>query len=262
MTRTIIVLAALTLAVSTGVSPAEAAGVEVAHTKATPNSPNHTAWDSVKATDVVLTPQIIAPPVGGGATSKVSVKAAHDGKRLFVRLEWDDATPNRAVGVDRVRDAAAIGFPMTDEPTSPFMGDDKHPVAIWQWSANHQANNDGKGEFAEDYPKTDGVWYADHDASMSVRVHRWRGVEPVEHFVAKGFGTLTPEPDDTLTGTGVWADGTWSVVFQRKLDSSAAPDFVAGGSTEMIIAVWDGGSDEVNGRKSVTMAWSPLKLEK
>ncbi len=243
-------------------SSAGAAGLVAKQVKVAPNNPHDAVWKGAKATDVTLLGQMIIPPTGGGAITEAQVKAVHDGEWLSIRLSWKDKTPDRAVGVDTFRDAAAIGFPMSDQATSPFMGDKKNPVAIWQWSANHQANNDGQSEFAEMYPKVDGVWYADHDAAMSVRVHRWRGVEPIEHFVAHGFGTLTPTPDDTLTGGGTWDDGTWTVVFHRKLSSSALPAFVAGDASQFIVALWDGESEEVNGRKSVTMAWTPIKLEK
>ena len=241
---------------------AQAATITVERVANVPAASEDSVWESIEPTKVVLSSQIIAPPVGGGAVSQIHVQAVHDDEWFALRLEWSDPTINQAVGVDRFRDAVAVGFPITSEPTSPFMGDADHPVAIWQWSANHQANTDGKGKFAVDYPKTDGVWYADHDAAMSLRVHRWRGVEPAEHFVAQGFGTLRPEPDNSLTGTGGWADGTWTVVLRRQLTSSAAPSFQPGASTQMIIAVWDGGNNEVNGRKSITMNWLPVNLEK
>jgi hypothetical protein len=242
-------------------SSAGAVELVVQKVEAAPIVPDHAIWADAPATTIKLNPQIIIPPTGGGAVASAELKAVHDGEWMSIRVEWEDQTMDRAVGVDTFRDAAAVGFPMTDQPTSPFMGDAKNPVAIWQWSANHQANNDGQSQFAKMYPKTEGVWYADHDAASSVRVHRWRGVEPVEHFVAHGFGTLTPTPDDTLTGNGIWFEGKWAVVFKRKLASSADPIFGAGMGSQMIVAVWDGGSNEVNGRKAVTMAWLPVNLE-
>ena len=235
--------------------------VVVKKVKVAPADANHASWKEAKATKLTLSAQVVVPPTGGTGT-KAQVKAVHDGEWLSIRLSWADKTPDRAVGVDTFRDAAAVGFPMNDQPASPFMGDEKNPVAIWQWSANHQANNDGQSEFAKMYPRVDGVWYADHDVAMSFRVHRWRGVEPIEHFVAHGHGTLTPTPDDTLTGGGTWNNGTWTVVFQRKLSSSAPPAFAAGGATQIIVALWNGNSKEVNGRKSVTLYWTPIKLEK
>ena len=252
----------ITSLVLCSLSVAQAGTVTAERISSVPIEPGDTAWDSVESADLMLSSQMIAPPVGGGAVGQVNVKAVHDGTWLSVRLEWSDPSVDQAVGVDRFRDAVAVGFPVTNEPTSPFMGDAAHPVAIWQWSANHQANNDGKGQFADDYPKSDGVWYADHDAAMSVRVHRWRGVEPAEHFVAEGFGTLRPEPEDSLAGMGQWVDGTWTVVLRRHLTNSALPSFQPGGSSQMIVAVWDGDSKEVNGRKSVTLNWTPVTLEK
>lgn len=256
MMRSISMLAALCLA-----APAAAAELAVTGVDEAPRHPDDATWKNVPRAELTLMAQQISPPTGGGAVTGATLQAVHDGEWISIRMEWPDDTRDAGVGVDAFRDAAAIGFPMSDGETSPFMGDAEHPVAIWQWSANHQANNDGQGEFAERYPKVDGVWYADHDAMMSVRVHRWRGVEPVEHFVAHGFGTLTPTPDPSLTGIGVRTDDGWAVVFQRQL-ATGEPVFSAGAGSQLIAAIWDGGSGEVNGRKAVTMGWTPVALAK
>ncbi len=49
----------------------------------------------------------------------------------------------------------------------------------------------------------------------------------------------------------------------RALATGEATDtaFLPGESSYLIVAVWDGSQDEVNGRKSVTLAWTPFVLD-
>jgi len=230
-----------------------------------PAAPDAAVWASLPATQLTLTPQIIFPPVGGGSTSEVAVRAVHDGTSLAVRLEWADVTADRAVGVDTFRDAAAVGFPVveSDSPASPFMGDPAHPVNIWQWTADLEAAAKGEGTFAERYPHTAGVWYFPQDASVYRQVRAWRGHEPVVEFVATGWGTLQRRPGTNVNAGSRHENGRWSVVLMRPLDTGSPEDvaFKPGETSQLIVAVWNGTASEVNGRKSVTLAWTPFTLD-
>jgi len=228
-------------------------------------SPTDASWDEIPETTYVLQAQQIAPPIGGGSISKASVRAVHDGEEIAVRLEWADSSADRGVGVDTFRDAAAIGFPV-GRPTvapSPFMGDAEHPVVIWQWAADFDADAEGKSRFSERYPHSEGVWIFPQDLAVRRQVRGWRGADPVIEYIAKGFGTLTPRMDATVLGASDFSRGRWRVVLRRKLETANDQDpvFVPGEVSSMILAIWDGGNDEVNGRKAVTYQWIPAKLD-
>ena len=227
-----------------------------------PSRADDPAWDAAPTAALSLMAQMITPPVGGGATERVMVQAIHDGTWLGMRLRWEDATDDRRVGVDRFRDAVAVGFPQTADqgPTSPFMGDADHPVTIWQWSADLEAAAEGKDPSTEAYQGAEGIWYFPDDEAVSERVRGWRGREPVGVFVATGFGALERLGNSAVSGTSQRDEESWSVVLRRRLAGESLPRFEPGAASQLIVAVWDGAGAEVNGRKSVTMAWTPFEL--
>jgi hypothetical protein len=228
-------------------------------------SPTDDEWNAVPETTYALMPQLITVPNGGGSVSRVSVRAIHDGEELAFRLQWADSSPDRGVGVDTFRDAAAIGFPVGRPTTvpSPFMGDAEHPVVIWQWAADFDADAEGRSRFGERYPHSDGVWIFPQDLSVRRWVRAWRGANPVIEYIAKGFGTLTPRMEAAVTGTGDYKRGTWSVVLRRSLSTSNEEDpvFIPGETSSAILAIWNGDKKEVNGRKAVTYQWIPIRFD-
>ena len=248
-----------------GSATAQSPAVSVAYVPEAAVRPDEASWYRLPEGKLALSEQLIAPPVGGGTVGKIAVRAMHDAEWLSIRLEWADATPNRTVGVDAFRDAVAIGFPLaeSDTPPSPFMGDADHPVAIWQWTADLEADARGQGGFAERYPHTEGVWYFPQDSQVRREVRAWRGLDPVVEFVATGWGTLSRRASGEVRAVSGRKQGHWLVVLRRRL-SSGDPEgvsFKPGESTHLIAAVWDGGHGEVNGRKSVTLGWTPFTLE-
>jgi len=251
---------------STTAQPAAPAEVRVVFVRdGVFTSPTDIAWDAIPETTYSLQAQLITAPNGGGSVSKISVRATHDGEEVAFRLEWSDASADRGVGVDTFRDAAAIGFPVgrPTTPPSPFMGDEAHPVVIWQWAADFDADAEGMSRFGERYPHAEGVWIFPQDLSVRRKVRGWRGADPVIEYVAKGFGTLTPRMETDVEGSSDYKRGVWSVVLRRKLETANEMDpvFVPGGKSSLILAVWDGDKKEVNGRKAVTYQWIPAKLD-
>ncbi len=228
-------------------------------------SPTDPAWDEIPETSYALLAQQITPPIGGGSVSNVSVRATHDGDEIAFRLQWFDPSADRGVGVDTFRDAAAIGFPAgrPNVAPSPFMGDEAHPVVIWQWAADFDADAEGKSRFGERYPHAEGVWIFPQDLSVRRKVRGWRGAEPVIEYISKGFGTLTPRMATTVEGASEYEDGRWTVVFRRNLETSneVDPVFIPGTTSSLILAIWNGEKKEVNGRKAVTYQWISAKLD-
>ena len=228
-------------------------------------NPTDTAWDMVPETTYSLQGQLITAPIGGGSVTRISVRATHDGDEIAFRLQWPDPSADRGVGVDTFRDAVAIGFPVgrPNVLPSPFMGDEEHPVVIWQWAADFDADAEGRSRFGERYPRVEGVWIFPQDLSVRRMVRGWRGADPVIEYIAKGFGTLTPRMDTAVEGISSYERGQWSVVLRRKLKTSNSVDpvFTPGSATSLILAVWNGEEKEVNGRKAVTYQWIPAALE-
>ena len=227
--------------------------------------PDDASWQRIPEVRLPLLVQMLTPPVGGGSVNSVAVRTMHDGEWLAIRLEWQDATADRGVGVDTFRDAVAVGFPVSDSevPPSPFMGDPEHPVAIWQWTADLEADSRGQGGFSDRYPHTEGVWYFPQDSAVRRQVRAWRGFDPVVEFIATGWGTLTRRTSSEVRAASVHARGRWSVVLRRRL-AVGGPEHAAfkpGETTRFIAAVWNGANREVNGRKSVTLGWAPFALE-
>ncbi len=259
----VVAVALLALGCTAGAQPSGVRAPYVAD--GAPARPGDSSWRGAPQTTLALMPQLIAVPNGGGSVSAVSVRALHDGEWLAIRLEWADATADRVVGADAFRDAAAVGFPVRESstPASPFMGDAQHPVNIWQWSADLEAEAAGQGGFAERYPHTEGVWYFPQDAAVRRDVKHWRGMDPVVEFVATGWGTLERRPVHNVLGASVHADGRWRVVLRRRLATGDPNDspFRPGETTHLIVALWEGSSGEVNGRKSVTLGWTPFSLD-
>ena len=68
-----------------------------------------------------------------------------------------------------------------------------------------------------------------------------------------------------MRGGGTWADGRWGVVFVRDLAAPAASDikvdFTPGATTHFALAVWDGGANDRDGQKAITI-WHRLTLQR
>jgi len=64
-----------------------------------------------------------------GQTAEAHVKAASDGERLYVRVEWaDDPAPN-----GEFQDAVSAIFPTNGSGVLATLGDAEKPLALWFW---------------------------------------------------------------------------------------------------------------------------------
>ena len=82
---------------------------------------------------------------------------------------------------------------------------------------------------------------------------------------AKGFGTLKVQEHQDVKAKGVYANGTWKVVFTRLLDTGHPDEdtqITTGGFINIAFAVWDGKKDvsgelkEKGSQKAVTAWWN------
>lgn len=213
-------------------------------------------WQSILPVFVATTAQQVTPPMGGGDTQRVAVRAVHYQDRLFVMLEWFDSTPD--VSTDRPEaftDAAAIQFPAEAASSVPAicMGQADQAVNIWQWRGDQQVQAPpllGDG-YVDLYPSTDDLYYTARAAGNPLAQSLRR---PVQNLIAGGFGTLTPDASEDLEGFGVHSESRWMVVFSRSLlpQGDMQPEFSGRGQIDVAFAVWDGSKGERDGIKSVS----------
>lgn len=98
-----------------------------------------------------------------------------------------------------------------------------------------------------------------------VNIWFWKNKEnKAVDMSAKGFGTLKVQEHQDVKGKGVYANGTWKVVFSRSLANEHATDDVQVKPGEFIniaFAVWDGKKDasgelrEKGSQKAVSSWW-------
>jgi hypothetical protein len=219
-------------------------------------------WGTPTAEIVPLSAQNIAPPFGGGTVSAITARALHDGRRMYLLVEWDDEAADESVaGSDLFSDAAAVQFPIGGVDAPYTMGGAGLPVNIWQWKAVWQADiesgfetiQDRLGDtYADTYQNSDDPLFATAEAAGNIVAQRER-TTPVENLVAEGFGTLTTSDVQNVEGSGVWKNGQWRVLFIREFESadSELTSFEIGKATPVAFAVWNGEAGDRNGQKSI-----------
>jgi len=189
-------------------------------------SPEAGVWKKAPAMQVVLQPAFPGHPsiVGKPATGQLTAQAVRADGQLFVKLAWSDRTANTAIkDAAQFADGAAVQFPVNGKATTtPFMGDPKSMVNVWQWRA------DGR----------------------------------TENLFAQGFGTATRAPFEGLKSAAVRTDSGWAVVLARPLQvkPDEGASFSGKGSMPVAFAVWDGENQERDGLKAVTLEWWQLRF--
>lgn len=242
--------------------------------------PEALLWDNAKSIQVAMQPQTATTPgVTNTSVNTMTVRSAHNGQWLAWLLEWQDATRNSELVVDRFGDQVAVELPIQYNPASPpspMMGNAGDRVNILQWRAAFQADGErGRDMTIRDiYPHAMVDLYPDQVLKVldarpytgavgvdnPVAKHR---ASPVLDQMAEGFGSLTVKAHQFADGKGIWKDGMWHVVITTPMvdESANSPRLHPGSSTIVAFAVWDGGHQEVGSRKAWS-DWVPLTLVK
>jgi dimethylsulfide dehydrogenase subunit gamma len=152
----------------------------------------------------------------------IYVRAASDGKKLYLRLRWPDASENAATSRTDFADGVAVQFALGDPATTSFMmGAPNGPVNIWYWKA---------------------------------------GQDQPQNLAAGGFGSTTPLDSAGLESSGLFREnGEWVVVFSRPLLQIG--DHLVNlesGTASMAFALWQGDQRQRDGLKHVSMGWVSL----
>ncbi|MCH8007258.1 MAG: hypothetical protein IIC91_00155 [Chloroflexi bacterium] len=227
------------------------------------DDPSADVWDKGAPIQVPLSGQNTVPPRGGGEGT-VTARALHYDGKLYIRMEWSDATKDDSTSMqNEFTDAAAVQFPVEHGESVPAfcMGNPDAPVNIWQWKAAWQTGTDASVlDVQEAYPNIAVDFYPFEDepefypaaASGNIVVRADR-TSAADNLLAGSFGTLTAAEDQMVAGMGAWDDGKWRVVFSRDLQVGAEyAQFAEGDSTNVAFAVWNGANAERDGMKSVS----------
>ncbi len=238
---------------------------------ALPLDPTAPAWQAAKAAKVVLSPQVISVPNGGGTVKEVEVRGLHNGKEIAFAVSYGDTSANVAREVARFQDMAALMFPAAGadyKATSPFMGDPAHKAAIWLWRADFAGDLNGSSaqRLEEQYPNySDFTNKNNETTTQKFRMNANKAKIPseVEALTAAGFGTLTRDSAESVQGKSKLENGKRTVVFTRSLASTNATSvvFQPGTATGLNLAIWEGVAGERGSRKSVGMAWTEVTWE-
>jgi complex iron-sulfur molybdoenzyme family reductase subunit gamma len=162
-----------------------------------------------------------------GAVRFLKVQAAHNGKDLLIRLEWQDPSQDVDYGDgSHFPDAAGVLFPLDGDAPLLTMGSEDKPVNAWYWRASFQRDE-------------------------------------AENIIARGLGTVEEMPKSYLQARARWAEGKWTVVFTRPLaiDGNEGVRLGSGQTVRVAFAVWEGASQERAGIKSFSKQWQELSIE-
>jgi DMSO reductase family type II enzyme heme b subunit len=164
-----------------------------------------------------------------GKVRNLLVQAAHDGREIFVRLTWEDATQNREITDTNVfPDGCGILLPLAGgDPPIEEMGSRSAPVNAWFWRADFK-----------DKPR---------------------------NTIAHGLGTTQFSTRSALEARSSWGNGAWAIVFARPLAVAEQKDetvqLAPGQSVRVGFAVWEGSNGERAGVKSFSKEWRELALD-
>jgi mono/diheme cytochrome c family protein len=250
-----------------------------------PSHPDDSAWRAAPPVELHLMPlwwRYDRPEY-------LTVQALHDDDQIAFLLVWaDDSEDHRAIRPQDFRDAAAIQFSTEAAPPFFAMGARSHFVNIWMWKSERQADLAAFQDVESQYPNLGIDSYVnlkrsplEQPARHAVTVESdptfvtgWGAgnivsdptrKSAVEDLAAQGFGTLKarPRPDQTVAANGVYAIGSYRVMFTRKLEAHGESSVNLTGNSRVPIAfaVWNGSAGDRDGKKSVTI-WQELVVER
>jgi mono/diheme cytochrome c family protein len=249
-----------------------------------PTHPDSSIWHAAEAANVHLMPLWWRPE----RPEEIAVKAVHDGKELALLLVWQDSSyDHTAIRPQDFRDAAAVQFSLTSDPPFIAMGQLGAACNIWMWKSERQADLEPAFQDLDkiyphlgidSYPNflrspleqpTRHALTLDSDPTYvtawgagNIVADPTRG-SSVESLRAEGFGTLRAQSpvDQKVHGVGIYATGSYRVMFRRLLDAGGEDSVLlqAGRKVPVAFAVWNGSAGDRDGKKSVTI-WQELHI--
>lgn len=245
-----------------------------------PTDPEDPRWQGTPSLDVLLSGQVLARPRWQNPSADlITVRSLYNGQEAAFLLEWDDPFKDTVHRVGRdddrglertyanweiygarphtYRDAVALQLPkrIPQGPVKPHFlwGKASEPVGLWMWKADRQEEAGEAGAVEE----------------MIARGHLVKnnpGGEKEENSLTRRMDELLtskPPESKSVTGAGVWKDGTWRVVMRRALDTGDDQDTLLepGKLIPIAFQVWDGSNGE-RGLMMSLSSWHFLLLER
>lgn len=192
------------------------------------------------------------------AVFEVEVRAVHDGERLAILLQWNDATrDDRATGESPQGDGGAVEWTAAAEPPMFAMGGSEG-VEIWHWKAFRREETAGALDLLQRLsldgtdasPMLPGLT-APMRRGEALAVHGPKGMQS-----ERGLGRA-------IAAVPRWQDGRWSLMLSRSLRALRADEIElsAGSSLLVAFAVWNGSVDAHAASKSVS-TWHAITLDR
>jgi complex iron-sulfur molybdoenzyme family reductase subunit gamma len=185
--------------------------------------PGAAGWGEVPGVEVPLSSAPSGVPDAGTTTVRtVDVQAAQTGERLYVRLEWPDATADHNASDPReFADAAAVQVPVNASVRPAIaMGSTRNLVNVWYWSSPV-----GAQELLAGGPGT-----------------------------TTGFDATHVDVSTARLDGGPEGEERWALVYARDLQPGGQNRTAVTGDHDLAVAfaVWNGSAMERSGRKAVS----------
>lgn len=192
-----------------------------------PDDPHADTWQTASQAYYPLAGQIMVEPRNfTPSITGVWVRALYNDSELALLVQWHDRQEN--AGQDgQPADQVAVQFPASvpagDERPYFVFGDSSHPVNLWTWTAGGMAAVEQNG---------------------------------------RGLATMEPQATQNAQATAVYANGRYSVIFRRALNTGDAEDvtFSPGVFVPIAFAISDGLRGEQPGAGALS-PWQQLYLE-
>jgi DMSO reductase family type II enzyme heme b subunit len=236
-------------------------------TEQVPQTADSDRWSEAPSRTVSLSKQQMAVPYGGGSIDAVDVQALTNETHVAFRLTWEDPTNDTDIREPgNYSDAAAVMLSNGEQPPI-TMGMSGEPVNIWYWRSQWQYGANESAEWSNDmyaYPHPEEETKPGLAAGNPLSAgHVGQDDSYGQNNYAAGPGSLSHAPQQNVDASGTRNGDGWSVVFvrERATDGTHDADFTQDGSMYLTFAVWNGSSDEVNGKKSLSLQFSTLDLD-
>jgi len=163
-----------------------------------------------------------------GDVTPVRVRCLHNGDSMFIRIEWAEPNPSRALdNVNAFADGCGVLFPVAGDAVITEMGSVSQPVNAWHWRADY-----------DDKPNS---------------------------VTATSRGTSVRYKTNPLVARSIWKEGTWQVVMGRPFQVAEPHrrmiELKPGTTVKAGFAIWRGSNQERGGIKAYSPTWSDLNIE-
>jgi len=251
-------------------------------------------WSTIEALKLPVSPQQATyPTLKNPSVEQLTIKSVYLPKEVAFRIEWNDSSKNNEVDVVKFCDQFAVQFPISlNDIPSYMMGNKGGMVHIVHWKAIWQEDCEkGFQDVQVKYPnmwvdvypglesyldRSKRIYAQDIGAELIVETHATGNMpgtysnnpmsvikrkEPVEEAVAEGFGTLATQETQQAKAWAEWKEGKWTLCIVVPVNTGNHYKASFTDRTKVAFALWDGGFQNIGGRKHF-VPWIDLLLQK